>query len=382
MNVNVVNALIQVNKVLDYIPVVGTLNVIFDIFMTCVLRFRYTEEVSLARRHYFEYLKTKGMERSLWCAIPGGSIFVVWTELKCKNKDYVISKIDKEEKDWQKSILQYTSEAIKDNEEVMMRAVKKDPNLLLYASDRLKGKKELVLAAVQKGGAVLQYASKALQDDRDVVLVAVKQTGWAFPYASPRLKNDKEIALIAIENVHHMKRHLSEEFKKDPEIATTIVKNNILREMQRELQLFEGSHILGSVSMEMRSDRPFMLKAITVNPLSLKYASKELQDDEELVSIASIDNSDAFEFASDRLKDDKEFVLKLVKQKGLILKHASSKLKKDKDVTLAAVKQDGMALEFVYWECIQEHDEIPKAAVEQDKRAEKFVPLWHHAILK
>jgi hypothetical protein len=49
----------------------------------------------------------------------------------------------------------------------------------------------VVLAAVKKNGAALEFASESLRNDKEVVLLAVKNIGWALYYASEELKNDK-----------------------------------------------------------------------------------------------------------------------------------------------------------------------------------------------
>jgi hypothetical protein len=48
---------------------------------------------------------------------------------------------------------------------------------LQYASDDLKADKEVVLAAVTQNGNALQYASEDLKADKEVVLAAVTQNG-------------------------------------------------------------------------------------------------------------------------------------------------------------------------------------------------------------
>ena len=49
------------------------------------------------------------------------------------------------------------------------------------------------LAAVKQNGLALEYASDELKCDREIVLAAVKQTSHALEYASEELKNDPEI---------------------------------------------------------------------------------------------------------------------------------------------------------------------------------------------
>lgn len=43
----------------------------------------------------------------------------------------------------------------------------------------------------------LQYASEELQSDREVVLAAVSQNGQALKYVSKELESDKEVVMAA-----------------------------------------------------------------------------------------------------------------------------------------------------------------------------------------
>ena len=50
-----------------------------------------------------------------------------------------------------------------------------------------------------KNGGILQYASEELRADREIVLAAVQDNGWALEYASDELRTDREIVLAAIQ---------------------------------------------------------------------------------------------------------------------------------------------------------------------------------------
>jgi hypothetical protein len=70
---------------------------------------------------------------------------------------------------------------------------------LEYLSDELKNNKELILYLVEKNGDILQYASDALKDDYDVVLEAVNCSEESLRFASDRLKNNRTICKISVE---------------------------------------------------------------------------------------------------------------------------------------------------------------------------------------
>ena len=79
--------------------------------------------------------------------------------------------------------------------------------------------RELVLTAIkQKSGWQLQYASEEIKKDREVVLAAVKKNGYALTYASDELKKDREFILAAVKQDRHALGYASEELQNDPEI--------------------------------------------------------------------------------------------------------------------------------------------------------------------
>ena len=78
-----------------------------------------------------------------------------------------------------------------------MVAVAQDGRALQYASETLKNDKDVVMVAVTQDGDALTYASETLKNDREVVMAAVTQNGHALYYASEELKNDKEVMMAA-----------------------------------------------------------------------------------------------------------------------------------------------------------------------------------------
>ena len=64
-----------------------------------------------------------------------------------------------------------------------------------YSADSIKVLKGL--EAVKKSGWALQFASDALKEDLEIVLEAVKQNGYALEYADESLKKDKDILIEA-----------------------------------------------------------------------------------------------------------------------------------------------------------------------------------------
>jgi len=75
----------------------------------------------------------------------------------------------------------------------VLAAVKSRGAALEFASDELQTDQEVVLEAVKADGRALEFASAELQADREVVLEAVKSDGAALPFAAEKLQADPEV---------------------------------------------------------------------------------------------------------------------------------------------------------------------------------------------
>lgn len=93
--------------------------------------------------------------------------------------------------------LKFTSNALKDDKDIILAAVKNAGSLLQYASERLKNDPEIIKAALTQNGWSLQFLNNAARDNRDYVQTAIAKHPDALYFASPRLqkelyKNDNE----------------------------------------------------------------------------------------------------------------------------------------------------------------------------------------------
>lgn len=88
-------------------------------------------------------------------------------------------------------------EALCQNHDVVVAAVRQNGLALQYASETLRSSPAVVSVAVKENGLALQYATEALRNFRNLVMIAVRQNGLALQYASPGLQSDPEIRAAA-----------------------------------------------------------------------------------------------------------------------------------------------------------------------------------------
>ena len=88
-----------------------------------------------------------------------------------------------------------------DQRNIVLNAIQSYTNdgwkALKSASAELKDDREIVLKAVKQNWRALEYASAAQKEDREIVLEAVKENRGALLYASCKLKEDRDILLEA-----------------------------------------------------------------------------------------------------------------------------------------------------------------------------------------
>ena len=70
-----------------------------------------------------------------------------------------------------------------------------------YVSVELRADRELVMAAVAQDGLALEYASEKLRADREVVWAAVMRDGHALEYASEKLRADRLLRWISVDQI-------------------------------------------------------------------------------------------------------------------------------------------------------------------------------------
>ena len=86
--------------------------------------------------------------------------------------------------------LQYASEELRGDPQVLLEAVTQNGIALVYASEKLKGDRELVLAAVKQNDSALEYASEELRADLNFIKEVIKQ--------NPKLAENLKFILKAV----------------------------------------------------------------------------------------------------------------------------------------------------------------------------------------
>lgn len=110
--------------------------------------------------------------------------------------------------------LQYVSERLRNDTDIVMSAIKTDGLNLKFAGQAFKNDKSLAIMAIENNGSI-EFLSKDLKNDSEIVLLALKNSGSQLKYAGDAFKKDKDIVLMAcqdnIENIQYASLEIQEE---------------------------------------------------------------------------------------------------------------------------------------------------------------------------
>ena len=151
------------------------------------------------------------------------------------------------------------------------------PERHFFPTEESKSDYHTVLQAVQENGGALQWASDELQNNKDIVFEAIKTFPLAVYFASDDLKDDLDIAKAALE-------------RSDKITSTAKIFGYFSRNIRgnKELILTYATHhfIFSKTSIEIKSDKEFILNLLQDHPEFILYIYRSLKTDEEFLEKA------------------------------------------------------------------------------------------------
>ena len=276
-------------------------------------------------------------------------------------------KIDREGKaEVEDSIIKYASQNLRNDKDIVLKAIEKNPDALEFASDRLKDDDMVVRRAILNyNTTALQFASERLKNNFDIVKTAVQMNPEVLQFASKELRNNEDIVKEAVaydtEYFKFAGDKIKEQFPNVEKFTEKILYDNkeyALNELQHTMSNFNsvsdrlkndkefigeivtlgtGRNRLEFIPDKFKDDKDIVLKAMKTDGISLEFVSDRLKEDKEVVMTAVKNNWKALEFAPDKFKDDKDIIMEVVKQNGKALKLASENMQKDREIVLASI---------------------------------------------
>lgn len=126
------------------------------------------------------------------------------------------------------NILEFVDDEFKDDEELMLKAIKIGGGYIARAaSPRLKNKKDFCLTAVKNQVEAIGVISEQMKKDKDIMMEVISQRGdYLMMY--DEVKTDKNLLIKAFSTAFdrqsfNLLEHTSEEFKNDKQVALAAV---------------------------------------------------------------------------------------------------------------------------------------------------------------
>jgi len=181
-----------------------------------------------------------------------------------------------------------------DNKDFAVDILSKDPNNLKFFSERLRSDKKIIAKVISGNNSyLLEYASDALRNDKAFIKELLLKDPTALNYISDELKGDKDLVLPVLKGHPELYSAASPKVQNDPEVLPLI----------RTFILAGGRGYLNTLPEKLRSDREVVMKVVDGNCSFLESASMELRDDEEVVNKAIAHSRQCLRYASSRLRN-------------------------------------------------------------------------------
>lgn len=215
------------------------------------------------------------------------------------------------------NIFTYISDELKKDKDIINNFVENDPGSFEYLSADCKLNKELILKSINQKNNYdaysLNYINNELRNDKNFMISCININCNTYHYVSDNLKYDKDIGLAAVINGFHY-NILHNTIKYD---------SNILLEA---LKTRKASKFKEYTTIELQTDVNFIYKAVTNNPLVIKFIDKNILENNKEIIIITLNN----------INLSKNIYVN--KQKDTIVFYIPDKYKIDKEICLLIIK--------------------------------------------
>lgn len=205
----------------------------------------------------------------------------------------------------------YLSTKLKNNTELLIDSVKqlKSGYILDCASDELRTNVNLILELldyVKESKWLIKNSHEGIKNNFEIILKAVKISGAALEFASLEVKNSKKIVIEAVLQAYSSIKYASPEILDDLEFLS-----QILDLPKREFESL-GYSILESGSERVKNNRDLAIKILKRDGHDFLSLIDDFLSDEELVCIAICNVGHAVRISKKIMPNNNEFLKYIV----------------------------------------------------------------------
>jgi hypothetical protein len=319
-------------------------------------------------------------------------------------------------------LLRFASEELRDNQEIVIAAVKQNPMAIKFASDRVKLDETIINTALMQNGDTLKFLSESLQNNINLIKLSLYNCSEEhLKFIAKHIKSNRELTLQSLEFNTSLLKYIDDiDIINDEDIVFTAINRNIdlleyvvnnVPKFKYLIQLLHAVneysspvyHLkfgLGKLVLEDQTnytiefdnfgrkiiDKKFkkiciaakklpenknqyatydvndeLFKFISTDIDVLRYANQQIRNNRILLNQLINKDPRAIKYASNQLKQDKELVLLSIEKNGLCLKYIDNNIDLYRGYVLLAVEKNGMALEYATEDLKDDYDIVLKA---------------------
>lgn len=162
--------------------------------------------------------------------------------------------------------LKFVEKEFRDDIDVNLTAVKENLCALQYVDSSLSKNEEFIYRGITETSWALfiyKFASKKIRNNEKILIEALKRDGEAIAFANKEFSERKDLARIALNARRNANlQHFSDKVRGDREFMLEVLK--------------DYTHQLLYLTPDLKSDIDFMSKVVEANPSIEKYISKDL----------------------------------------------------------------------------------------------------------
>lgn len=288
-----------------------------------------------------------------------------------------------------------------------IQALNKNPHLVTVINTVFLDDDEIATLVLQKCGNYLELFSSRIKQDYSLVRLAVSNYGLALLAAAEALQNNYDLVLIAAQKNGEIIRYLDRKYCDDETIILAALVN-------KETSLVSTAKNFCFASARLKSDRAFVVKAISLNGYIYPFINSAFQDDYAIICSAAKTFDDIMIYLNDQLREDKtivfnslisnvmdkqerlsplytsdafkfnhsfrndrDFIITAIKAGARILKYATTEIRNDREIVKLAIQNSGSELIYAS-EQLRNEKELCLLALQNDLFILEY--LWHDFI--
>ena len=230
------------------------------------------------------------------------------------------------------STVRVLPEDLRNNKEVVLKAIETDPSYINSISKSLKDDIDVAKKIIEKKPKEFENLSETIRDNKEIALNAVKTDASLYNFLSDRLKIDEDI--LNATNFNNIYPEPNFVFKKKIDKPSYL---KLLKSLSRYKTL--NQNLLINVTDDVLNDKNIVIKTIKLSKKSYQSIPIHLKKDDDVVETL-IKNSNFYE--SDLTKYfsdyDKNLAILIMKHHPILYLKLKPEFQMDKDVILNALK--------------------------------------------